>query len=253
VEGLDVYLDWYNIEISNAIQGLDAQFILDSCYDGSNLANCALITRGPGGEILDLFAGTGNAAVGGFEIEGYDFTVEYRFDTDFGKFRINWDNAYVSYYGDLGQPEAGDILADGSESNGNLVGVYLNRLNFAHRLKSNISTNWQLGDWGATLTARYLSALDENCDLPVFFGNPGLCSNPNGSPQFPDGENVIDDTWYFDLQGTWDAPWNGRVTAGIRNLLDEDPPFAYSTFANSFDPSYDIPGRFWYVSYSQKF
>jgi iron complex outermembrane receptor protein len=253
VEGLDLYLDWYNIEITNAITGLDPQFIIDSCYDGSNLGNCALITRGPGGEIVDLFAGTGNATVGGFEIEGYDFTVEYRFDTDFGKFRINWDNAYVSYYGDKDQPEAGDILADGSVSNGTLVGVYLNRLNFAHRLKSNISTNWQLGDWGATLTARYLSAIDEDCSLPVFFGNPSLCSNVNGSPQFPDGENTMDETWYFDLQGTWDAPWNGRVTAGVRNLFDEDPPTSYSTFANSFDPSYDIPGRFWYVQYSQKF
>jgi iron complex outermembrane receptor protein len=253
VEGLDLYLDWYNIEITNAITTLDAQFILDSCYDGSSIANCALITRGPGGEVLDLFAGTGNATIGGFEIEGYDFTVEYRFDTDFGKFRINWDNAYVSYYGDAGQPEAGDVLADGSESNGNLVGVYLNRTNFAHRLKSNIGTNWQLGDWGATFTARYMSAIDEDCSLPVFFGNPGLCSNPSGSPQFPDGENTIDDVWYFDLQGTWDAPWNGRVTAGVRNLFDEDPPVSYSTFANSFDPSYDIPGRFWYMQYSQKF
>jgi iron complex outermembrane receptor protein len=98
-----------------------------------------------------------------------------------------------------------------------------------------------------------MSAIDEDCSLPVFFGNPGLCSNPDGSPQFPDGENVIDDVWYFDLQGTWDAPWNGRVTAGVRNLFDEDPPVSYSTFANSFDPSYDIPGRFWYMQYSQKF
>jgi iron complex outermembrane receptor protein len=253
VEGLDLYLDWYNIEITNAITGVDPQFLLDSCYDGSAVGNCALITRGPGGEILDLFAGTGNDLVGGFEIEGYDFTVEYRFDTEFGKFRINWDNAYVSYYGDIGQPEAGDVLPDGSVSFGNLVGVYLDRLNFAHRLKSNIATNWQYGDWGTTLTARYLSAIDEDCSLPVIFGNPGLCSNVNGSPQFPDGENTLDDTWYFDLQGTWDAPWNGRVTAGVRNILDEDPPTSYSTFANSFDPSYDIPGRFWYVQYSQKF
>jgi iron complex outermembrane receptor protein len=252
-EGLNLYLDWYNIEITDAINVVDPQLILDACYDGTNPAFCRLITRGPSGDIVDLFAGTANDTSGGFEIEGYDFTAEYRFDTEFGKFRVNWDNAYISYYGDIGQPGAGDPLPDGSTSNGNLVGVYLNRLNFAHRLKSNISTNWQYGDWGATLTARYLSAIDEDCSLPVAFDRPSLCSNPGGSPQFPDGENTMDDTWYFDLQGTWDAPWNGRLTAGVRNLLDQDPPTSYSTFANSFDPSYDIPGRFWYVQYSQKF
>jgi iron complex outermembrane receptor protein len=243
VEGLDVYLDWYNIEVTNAISLVDPQNLIDSCYSGRNPNNCLLITRGPGGDILDMFAGTNNVD-GGVEVEGYDFTVEYRFDTEFGKFRINWDNAYTSYYGAVGQDD-GD----------NQVGAYVDRLNFARRLKSNISTNWQSGDWGATLTARYLSSLDEDCTLPVAFGQPNLCSAPDiEDPQF-DGApgNTMDETWYFDLQGTWDAPWNGRVTAGVRNLFDENPPTSYSTFANSFDPSYDIPGRFWYVQYSQKF
>jgi iron complex outermembrane receptor protein len=252
VEGLDLYLDWYNIEVTNVIAGVDPQQLINDCYTGRDPSQCLLITRGATGEIADLFAGVNNGS-GGLEIEGFDFTVDYRFDTEFGKFRVNWDNAYISYFGDAGQPEAGDLLPDGSTSNGNLVAVYLNRTNFAYRLKSNISLNWQYGDWGATGSARYLSRIDENCDLPVFFGNPGLCSNPNGSPQFPDGENEFDDTWYFDLQGTWDAPWNGRVTAGVRNLFDEDPPYSASTFANSFDPNYEIPGRFWYVQYSQKF
>jgi iron complex outermembrane recepter protein len=58
---------------------------------------------------------------------------------------------------------------------------------------------------------------------------------------------------YVDLQASWDAPWNARITGGVRNVTDEDPPVAFSTFANSFDPNYEIPGRFWYVQYSQKF
>jgi iron complex outermembrane recepter protein len=28
---------------------------------------------------------------------------------------------------------------------------------------------------------------------------------------------------------------------------------SYSTFANSFDPQYDVPGRFMYLQYNQKF
>ena len=55
------------------------------------------------------------------------------------------------------------------------------------------------------------------------------------------------------MQATWDTPWNSRIAAGIRNLTDEDPPLSYANFANTFDPSYDIPGRFWYVQYTQRF
>jgi len=247
VEGLDLYLDWYNIEITNSIGARSGGFILNDCYLNGNLNACALIQRNALGDVNELFAGNQNLP-GGTEVEGYDFTADYRFDTDFGKFRVNWDSTYYAYYGEIGQ-------SDGD----NVVGLYFDRFP-VWRIRSNVSTNWQLGDWGATLTARYVSALDEDCSVVVDtafgIGQPALanlCSNPDGSPQYPFGENKIDDTWYFDLQGTWDAPWDGRVTAGVRNLLDKDPPIAFSTFANSFDPQYEVPGRFWYVQYSQRF
>ena len=100
-----------------------------------------------------------------------------------------------------------------------------------------------------------MSAVDESCELPVAFGNPDLCSAPDiEDPQFGGlPGNTLDDVWYFDAQVSWDSPWNARITGGIRNLFDEDPPVSFSNFANSFDPNYDVPGRFWYVQYNQKF
>jgi len=261
VEGLDLYLDWYNIEITNAIGLRSGQFLVNDCYQTGNVNSCALIRRAADGTILDVRATTQNLS-GGTEIEGYDFTVDYRFDTDFGKFRINWDSTYVSYLGEIGQPDRGTVLGPGLTAFGNQAGVYFDR-SPNWRIRSNIATNWQSGDWGATLTARYVSAVDENCAIvrstANSIGQPELvnqlCSNPgpNGSAQFPIAENQLDDTWYFDVQATWDAPWDGRITGGIRNLLDEDPPLSFSVFANSFDPQYEVPGRFWYVQYSQKF
>jgi iron complex outermembrane receptor protein len=66
-------------------------------------------------------------------------------------------------------------------------------------------------------------------------------------------ENHLGSVTYWDLQGTWDTPWDGRITLGVNNIFEREPPVSYSAFANSFDPKYDVPGRFWYVSYSQKF
>ena len=215
-EGLDFYLDWYNIQVENAVGTRSAQFILDDCYIEGNLNSCGLITRQASGDVLDLFSGTQNLP-GGVETEGYDFTVDYKFDTEFGKFRINWDTAYLSYYGDVGQPEGS-----------NVSGTSFDRGNLFSRIKSNITTNWQLGDWSANLTARYISGADEDCSVPVIFGRPELCSSPDvEDPQFGGAPtNHYDDVWYFDTQVSWDSPWNARITGGVRNLFDEDPPLS---------------------------
>ena len=60
-------------------------------------------------------------------------------------------------------------------------------------------------------------------------------------------------TVYNDANVTWAAPWNARVTVGVNNIFDRDPPRSASTFANSFDPQYELPGRFLFMRYSQKF
>jgi iron complex outermembrane receptor protein len=39
----------------------------------------------------------------------------------------------------------------------------------------------------------------------------------------------------------------------VNNINAKNPPTSYSTFANSFDPAYEIPGRFFYLRYSQSF
>lgn len=130
---------------------------------------------------------------------------------------------------------------------------YRGRGNAFDRIRARFTAEWQHGNWGASAVARYLSALDEDCALPVRFGRPGLCSDPEGSPQFRDGENRLAATWTFDLQARWDAPWNAQLSAGVRNLFDEDAPLAYSAFDSTTDPQYELPGRFFYLGYEQRF
>ncbi|HET7845349.1 MAG TPA: TonB-dependent receptor [Xanthomonadales bacterium] len=252
-EGLDVQLDWFNVRVEDLIAPRDIQAIMDDCYRVGSVDACAFITRQASGDVLDAFTGAQNLP-GFVATEGFDLAVDYRFETSVGLFALDWRSTYLSYFERTPEPSELVRVFDAG-ARGNAAGVHFDRLDFYPRIRSNLATSWRRGDWSASVVARYVSGTDERCDTPVAFGQPGLCSDPDvEDPQFRGGPvNHLDDTWYFDLQGSWDAPWQARITAGIRNAFDEDPPVSYSTTDGSFDPSYDVPGRFWYVRYEQRF
>ena len=258
--GFDVSLDWWNISIDNSITSVGAQAILDACILGGATAQCALISRLPGtGAVTGVIDINTNGASD--DITGYDLTANYRFETEnYGKFRANIDTTYLDEYiniTDSGLP--GDPLRY------SLAGNYYGNGALAARLKSNATLSWDYNDWGASWTARYVSRLEENCTNAV---DPTTqCSNNgadgNGVPFNVDGlgstgleivpTNNLGGTTYHDLQVRWKAPWNASFSGGIRNVFDKNPPTSISVSNNSFDPSYDLPGRFYYVSYNQKF
>ena len=262
--GFDVSLDWWNIQIENSITSLGAQTIADACILGGAAAQCSLISRLPGtGAIVGLLDVNTNGASD--DITGYDLTTNYRFETEnYGKFRLSMDTTYLAEY--INVTESG---IPGDPLVYSLAGNYYGRGSVTSRIKSNLALSWDMAEWGATWTTRFKSRLEENCTDAVDFG--AQCSDPGqlvngeyqGVPFNVDGlasnglesvpTNSIGGTTYHDIQVRWNAPWDGKFSGGIRNLMDKDPPVSISTFANSFDPSYDVPGRFFYVSYGQKF
>lgn len=290
LSGVDMYVDWYNIVIENTIGALTAGTIINECYLQGNAGSCALITRdavgavnGNPGEISGIIAQTRNF-VGGLETEGFDFGASYRFDTEsLGAFQFRFDNTYVSYYGDVGKPERGQLNGDGRISAGNVIGTLPGNSSAGaprHRLRSNLSTTWQYADFTASVTLEYRSRVRESCNNvfntanalaavdPSYASLVSLCSDPNRviqGYQFAPGtsnvvpvvarvpSNMLGGTTYTHAQGSWDAPWNGRITLGVRNLFDKHPPFSSDAFANSFDAQYLVPGRFVYLNYQQNF
>jgi iron complex outermembrane receptor protein len=142
-----------------------------------------------------------------------------------------------------------------NESNGG-PGNYFDRNN-NWRVRSNLMARWTKGDWGATWFTRYFSRQEEAC--PFYYNDYGfgeLCNDAitdaNGINQ-AGSQNKMGGTTYHDLSVFWKAPWNGKITIGVNNVFAKDPPVSFTTFANSFDPSYEIPGRFVYMQYNQKF
>ena len=242
ISGFDVSLDWWNITIENGIITRSGQFILDSCIEEGNPLACSLYTRSSTGAIDNLLSSGLNSAE--IEAEGYDLTLNYRLpDTRFGSFSFSWDNTYYSSY-------------EEDRNGDNLVGEYFDGSN-NWRIRSNLLARWEQGDWGATYAARYYSRQEETC--PFYYNDYGfgeLCSDAivDGDGLVQEGsQNKIGAATYHDISVYWKAPWNAKITLGVNNAFDKTPPTSYVTFANTFDPSYDINGRFIYMQYNQKF
>ena len=240
VEGLDFALDWWNIRLESTVSGLGPATILDRCYAQGNPNNeCSLITRNADGSIADLLSSGLN--LGSTEVEGYDLTVGYRLpENSWGKFSLVSDTTYLASY----------INDDDGD---NLAGEYSDRIN-NWRIRQNLALRWELGDVGATWMARYYSGQDESCSSIASSQRARVCSDP--TRRTADGarpENYIPSVVYNDASVFWKAPWNAKVTLGVNNILDRDPPRSATTFANSFDPQMEIPGRFMYMRYTQNF
>jgi len=256
IEGFDVSLDWWNIQIDQGISSPSAQFILDECIKVNNPLFCqdpniatgqVGYTRFPGGTINSLLSVPQNRSL--IDVEGYDLTVNYRLpETAWGKFSFTWDSTYMANY---------EFDQDGD----NLVGEYSDRSN-NWRIRSNLLTRWEMGDVGATWASRFYSKQDEDCSTIAYYGFGDLCSDQFRQIDDPDTliadlkdapQNRIGGTTYHDVSVYWKAPWNAKITLGVNNVFDKQPPLAYSTFANTFDPQYEIPGQLVYLQYNQKF
>jgi iron complex outermembrane receptor protein len=268
IEGLEANIDWYRVQIRDAIGSRLDQAVVDDCYVRGDASACTRVRRNPDGTIAHVLATKQNIP-GGLETEGFDFGLTYKRPTSIGNFGVTWDNNYVTYTGELHQPRRGALLPDGSPALGNIVADNGNPDGFygvVWRIRSTLSLTWQRDAWETTIGARYFSPSDEACSggqsAAAISGNPdyrNVCSNPNrmvdldGSGQLQLApQNRVASVTYTDLQASWLSPWKGRFTLGLRNAFDRDPPVSYSSF-NSFFSDYDVPGRFWYASYRQTF
>lgn len=85
VPGLTASIDYYEIELTEAIQFFTAQTIIDKCYDLPQPNEfCGLISRSPGNGFVDFFQQSA-VNVASYNTSGYDFTVRYQIDpADFG-------------------------------------------------------------------------------------------------------------------------------------------------------------------------
>ncbi len=233
---LDFELTYFKYKVDDAIQAPDAQTQLNRCVATLDPLYCTGIGRAPSGDINSFNNTLRN--LGRIDTQGYDAGVNWVGpETGIGSFGASIQATFTSKYkavaSDTGAEEPHKVGVEVSDS-------------AIPRWRTTANLNWALGAWSAGWTVRYVSAVNEACH-PDF---PELCSDPNGVT------NHLGATAYNDARVSWKVPVNMDFTlsAGVNNLFDRDPPICLSCSLNGYDAStYDLPGRYGYISANLKF
>jgi iron complex outermembrane receptor protein len=260
LRGLSATVDYYNIKVTSDISSITAPVILNGCYNEGNDAYCKLVTRDPtSGQISNINDFLTN--VGVIQTSGFDFAVRYGFPTDFGRFGLVFDSNYLIYerqsFGDGTLLETAGNYDFGS---GSPVG------SLTPKLKFNVGLNYALAGFSAGLRARYIGGFDECAGTDGSSDGGGFCSpdqrtDANGeiaktSGAAPLAAHHVPAYVTFDLGLSYLLKTSfGSTTfsAGMRNILDKNPPFVYNETFIFTDPGYDLVGRFVYGRIAQSF
>jgi outer membrane receptor protein involved in Fe transport len=243
IHGLSVTLDYYLIEISDAIGVLPAETIHRACMDTGDPSYCDLIHRDENGSISAPdgkgYTDVTNQNVGLETAEGIDLNANYLIGlgtagylaTDLmGSYMLaqNLKNPYidfecVGYFGiQCGQPQS----------------------LWRHRLRATWESAFRLN---LSLAWRYLgSAENDDGSSSPDLGDPNQMEiwRINGS------DRIRAYNW-FDLAASYTFRSGVKLTLGVNNILDEEPPLLpgpNDNFDINLYANYDPLGRYVFSS-----
>ncbi|ACJ30520.1 Outer membrane receptor protein [Shewanella piezotolerans WP3] len=250
-DNADLTLDWWNIELEGAVKTISTDEMLDdaaqydqtgnytSCdqmnivgylneFDDDGIENLQCMRKGP---INSAYEAS----------EGIDASFNYLFpETAAGEFKLKLAASYLI------KKEYQETLDSDIEEQ--------TETDYFPKWKGKASINWKMEDFSATL-AYYYTGEAKGTDTFTLID--------------ADGEEYEEDD-YTDTLGayqtlnltlSYSAPWDGKFTAGVKNLTDEMPPLYDERndehnswpFYEEDNSSYSAVGRSVFFGYSQKF
>lgn len=215
-----------DIELDGAIQAQNGQSLLDRCAQTGDALACATITRTASGQVVGISNPLIN--IGGIETRSIDVNFMWTSpEWSFGQLGARWYTTRLLEFTEF-VPTAGGLTAVEREGfeRGSPDQAY-------PKTKSTLMVDWDKADFGATLTGRYISKVQET-------GDP----------------NKLEARLYVDAQFRWRPSFideNIALAVGVNNLFDKDPPGCVTCGLNNYDPNaYDAPGRFMYLRLSYR-
>ena len=234
---LSLTLDHYNIKIDDQLEFFDTAELSDClaglttfCPAGVSALPANLVPPQPGlglGVARDpitneiLYSQIGYANLGTIETSGIDFAARTSFDLGaWGELSNLLQISYVSSFEINGDDEIGNQGYP--------------------EFRASLQNNWSKGDFSA---AWNINMID---------------STPSSAKELGYTTGYAQEVSSFvthDVQATWSAPWNGRLTIGVNNLLNRGPSLDdLNSSGRGFDFGlYDAYGRVTYMRYTQSF
>jgi len=221
--------DYWNIEVEGKIGSLGVQEILNNEDRFPQLVNRV------NGQLTaqDAFVRSNLQNLSVEEGSGIDLSVLYSFDTELGRFGVDLRSHYLVEY--LRQSSALQPLCDDAGTTSE------------PEWRANLQLRWQTGQWDTSTLVRYVG---ETEDL-VGGREGGTCTIAEGGRV-----RAVDSYTQVDLQTSYIFDTGTRLSLGIRNVFEEEPPFSEIAAGGWpwFDQAlYDITGRSFYVRADHRF
>ncbi len=244
---LQISVDYYNIQLKDAIGTLQLTDILPRCFNSDGVSNPSYSLNNPFCDRITRNTTTGEISLGRqglfnfatFTVSGIDAQINWRIameafglSADAGSLTINNTTSYLRQYkvaGLLGSPT---FNYAGTAGFGGVGG------GISHpRWKTNTSLTYENGPFSGTFTWRHISRQIHS----------DLLSNPASTTPSIGAYN------YLDLNAQFTIAERFTLGFGVSNLTDKTPPFISAAPLTTDAATYDVIGRTFFASIKAKF
>ncbi|MDZ4139650.1 MAG: TonB-dependent receptor, partial [Erythrobacter sp.] len=258
IPGLNFTVDYYNIRITDQINTLTAQTIINSCFDdqtGINNPFCGTVQRDPAtGLFTDEAVISGGVNFARQKTEGIDFDLQYRKSFSNGhRFTIRAISTYLITLDNFTNPADPEVPNRQRSELGD------------PKWAGSLNMNYDLGVMDFSWNVRYLGRMSRStfengneqigrCPTSGLTGfsqrtcTPGELSrlDPLNNDQFLDP--FFKRQTYHNVRVNWDLKdTNFNFYLGVDNVFDNKPPFGQLGTAGG-DP-FDTFGAFYYAGF----
>ena len=205
VKNMMVSFDVWDIDMKGTIAQISEETIFGDVAKYNNL-----FVRNADGSLNYIIKTRLN--MGGLRTRGIDTSFNYTWPSaNWGKFGVGLDGTYVNKY--AGQNETGGEWVDSVGKPGALSTGATSANTYIFRWRHNLRLSWSSAKFGAQLTQSYTSSYEDT---------NALASQKPGQPFF----NEIDPYIIYNLTTNYNFNEHLKLTFGINNLLDVDPPLS---------------------------
>ncbi|MDJ0939293.1 MAG: TonB-dependent receptor [Woeseiaceae bacterium] len=223
IAGFTASLDYYTVEVNDAVQGFNPSDVLVACVNTLRPDLCALTPRLSSGSLDVIDNQLQN--IGQVTSSGFDVLLAYVGpETNIGQFNATFNGTWLTEF------EESISNPDGSVATIDRKGTHTNETfqRAFPELRWTTNIDWLINEnWQSSLAFRYTDEMEL------------------------EGGTKVDSVIFTDLRVAWTPDFgdgNFTVALGFNNVLDEDPPICFPCGVIGMSTVvHDLPGRVGYL------